>query len=346
MVRANTSLLVLLVVEFWRSRHLGHTARRGESRMLIGGLLLVAGMALVLWGADRFTDGALRTAARFSLSTFYVGAVVSGFEPENLVSGVFAAVDGLDQVALGTVIGSSVFMLTAGLGLTLLLVPMEVRIPREGPLAMVTSLALFVGALWDGTVTRFEGVLLLLVALGLLVRLYRRSPLFQRADDDDDNAPEAGGRGSRVRAVGLLVTGIAVMLVGAELMVRGVHTLLSAVRLSETFLGMAVIGMGESLEETARMVTPARRGHPELAWGNVVGTVVILLGLNLGLVALIHPLTADPLVLRLHAPYLVGCVVIVAGALLFVRRLGRSMGVLLLALYALYLALNLAHMWQ
>ena len=118
--------------------------------MLIGIVLLIAGMALVLWGADRFTDGAIRTAARFSLSTFYVGAVVSGFEPDNLVTGAAAAVDSLDQIALGTVIGSSVFLLTAALGLTLLLVPMEVRIPREGALAMVASLALFAGTLWDG----------------------------------------------------------------------------------------------------------------------------------------------------------------------------------------------------
>jgi len=61
------------------------------------------------------------------------------------------------------------------------------------------------------------------------------------------------------------------------------------------------------------MVPAARRGHPELAWGNVVGTVVILLGVNLGVVALVQPLVADPLVVRLHAPYLVGCILLVGG---------------------------------
>jgi len=314
--------------------------------MLIGIILLVAGMALVLWGADRFTDGALRTAARFSLSTFYVGAAVSGFEPENFVTGAAAVVDGLDQVALGTVIGSAVFMLTGGLGLALLIVPMEVRIPHEGALAMMVSLAFFAGALWDGTVSRTEGAVLALVAVGLMVWLYRRSPVFQRAADEDDDEADAKGQGSRVKAVSLLVAGVAVMVLGAELLVQGVRTLLSAVRLSETFLGMAVVGMGESLEETASMVAPARRGHPELAWGNVVGTVVILLTFNLGVIALIRPVTADALVLRLHAPYLAGCVLIVALALASARRLGRLMGVLLVALYALYLALNVAHMWQ
>ena len=78
--------------------------------MLIGLMLLVLGMALVLWGAERFTEGAVGTALRFQLSTFYVGVVVSGFEPENLVTGIVAALGHLHQIALGTVIGSGVFV--------------------------------------------------------------------------------------------------------------------------------------------------------------------------------------------------------------------------------------------
>jgi cation:H+ antiporter len=312
--------------------------------VLIGSLLLVGGIVLVLWGAERFTDGAVRTATRFSLSTFYVGTLVSGFEPENLVTGVTAAAENLPQIALGTVIGSAIFMLTGGLGVALLLVPMAVRLPHEGSLAMLASIVPFAIALWnDGTVNRVEGAVLVLVAASLLIWLYRRSPVFPRsvADDEDDSSP----RGSRVRAVGLLVVGVAVMLVGAELMVHGVRTLLGAVMLSETFLGMVVVGIGESLEETARMVTPARRGHPELAWGNVVGTIVVLLTFNLGVIALMRPITADPLVLRLHAPYLIGCVVVVAAALLWARALGREMGAVLVGLFLLYLVLNVPHIW-
>ena len=310
--------------------------------MLIGSVLLVVGIALVLWGAERFTDGAVRTATRFGLSTFYVGAVVSGFEPENLVTGVAAAAGNLPQIALGTVIGSAIFMLTGGLGAALLLVPMEVvRLPREGSVAMIASVVPFAVALWnDGTVSRVEGAVLVLVAISLLVWLYRCSPVFLRPAADDDGGP------SRLRAVSLLVLGAAVMIVGAELLVHGVRALLGAVLLSETFLGMVVVGMGESLEETARMVTPARRGHPELAWGNVVGTIIVLLTFNLGVVALVRPITADPLVLRLHAPYLIGCTIVVASALLWARALGRAMGTLLVALFLLYLALNISHMWR
>src|SRR6266851_6517471 len=91
-----------------------YDARAMTPPIWLGGLALVAGLALVVWGAERFTDGAIRLAARLALSTFFVGAVVSGLEPENLASGAAGA-----------------------LGLALLIAPMDVRIPREGPLAMV-----------------------------------------------------------------------------------------------------------------------------------------------------------------------------------------------------------------
>jgi len=313
--------------------------------LTLGLVLLVGGMLLVLWGADKFTDGAIGTATRFGISTFYVGAIISGFEPENLSTGGVAALGNLPQIALGTVIGSAVFMLTAGLGLTLLLVPMEVRIPREGGWAMIVSLLVFALFLWtDGTVSRAEGMLLVLLSLGLMVWLYKASPAFRATREEHDDDDDA--HGSRTKVIAVLLLGVAVMLTGAELIVQGVRALVASLRLSETFLGMAVVGMGESLEEAARMVTPARRGHPELAWGNVVGTIVVLLTFNLGTIALLHPLTAGPLVLRFHAPYLGLCTLVVAAALLVARRLGRWTGAFLLALYMVYLAVNLSWMWE
>lgn len=310
--------------------------------MLLGVLLLLAGIALVLWGAERFTDGAVGTATRFGLSSFFVGTVVSGLEPENLVTGLAGAIGGLPQIALGTVIGAAIFMLTGGLGLALLLVPMEVRIPRAGGLAMAGSLVAFGGALMDdGVVSRAEGAPLLAVAIGLMAWLYKQSPVFLRARDEEESSRSP----SRLSALAMLAVGVGVMLLGAELVIQGVKALISTLRLSETFLGMVVVALGESLEETARMVTPARRGHPDLAWGNVVGTVVILLGFNLGAIALVRPLAADPLVLRLHVPYLVACTLLVAGTLLAARRLGRGFGALLVLLYLLYLGLNLPHLF-
>jgi len=306
--------------------------------MLLGVILLVAGMALILWGAERFTDGAIQTALRCAVSPFYVGAIVSGFEPENLVTGGAAALGGLPQVALGTVIGAAIFMLTAGLGMTLLLVPMAVNIPPTGGVAMLICLVPFALTLWSGSaVNRLEGALLVSVAVGLMTWLYKRSSTFLHTVPPE----ELEALPSWPRALGLLMLGLLVIVSGAELLVKGAQMVLSTWPISEVFLGMTVIALGESLEETARMAAPARRGHPELAWGNVVGTVIILLALNLGVISLIRPLAAEPLVLLFHAPYLIGCTILVAVALLSAKRLGRTMGAILLGLYLIYLTVNL-----
>lgn len=312
--------------------------------MLLGMLLLVGGIALIIWGAEWFTEGAIKTATVMTITPFYIGIVVSGLEPENLAGGLTAVFGGFHQVALGTVIGSAIFLLTAALGISLLIVPMEIRIPKVGAWAMLMSAGAFSLAIWDGDVTRFEGGALVGVAVGLLIWLYRSSPGFLKAEGADDDATMSAA-GLRLKALALLAGGVGILVVGAECLVRGVGALVNAVRLSETFLGMAVVGMGESLEETARMVPAARRGHPELAWGNVVGTVVILLGINLGIIALVRPLVADPLVVRLHVPYLLVSIVLVALSLLLAKRLGRPMGLLLVGIYLLYLAFNVQYMW-
>ena len=303
--------------------------------MIVGALLVIAGLVAVVWGADRFTDGALGAARRLGTSAFWIGAAVSGFEPENLATGVAAASGELPQIALGTVIGSTIFLLTGALGLSLLIVPMAVRIPRAGPVAMVLALAAFGVVLADGQVSRLEGVVLVAAAVALMAWLYRRSRAFTAGDDDDDDTPPR-----LPRQLGLLALGLVAMIVGAEVVVRGARALVATSPLSETFLGMVVVGLGESVEETARMIVPAKRGHPDLALGNVVGTLVVLLTLNLGVIALVAPPHADPRVLAFHAPFMAACAVGVAAALAVSSRLGRRAGGVLLGAYAVYLAVN------
>jgi cation:H+ antiporter len=106
---------------------------------------------------------------------------------------------------------------------------------------------------------------------------------------------------------------------------------------------MTVVAIGESLEETARMVSPARRGRSDVALGNVVGTTIILLTLNLGLIALVRPIVIDPWVLKFHVPFLILCVLFVAALLVMAKRLGRWVGGVFIVLYLAYLVINLQH---
>lgn len=307
-------------------------------------LLFLLGIGLILWAAERLTDGILGTAASFAASPFFVGALVSGLEPENLVTGVVANFQGLPQVALGTVIGAAIFMLLGGFGAALLIVPMEVRIPRSGVLAMLGSLLPFGWVLWnDGRVSRLEGLLLVLVCGALMVWLYRTSPILLIARPEGEVEAGMGKPQSRRHAFVLVVAGTLGLLIGAELVVWGATGIIQGFGVSETFLGMTVVALGESLEETARMVSPARRGRSDVALGNVVGTTIIFLTLNLGLLALVRPITADPWVLKFHVPFLIGCVVFVGTLLSTAKRLGRWSGATLILCYLLYLAINLQY---
>lgn len=308
-------------------------------------LIFVVGVILVLWAAERLTDGILVAGAAFAVSGFFVGALVSGFEPENLVTGVVANFQGLPQVALGTVIGSAIFMLLGGLGAALLIVPMEVEIPRSGPITMLASLLPFGWFLLnDGAVSRVEGIILLLVCAANMIWLYQKSPILLTARSHEEVETALGKPPSRMRGLLLIAAGIVGLLMGAELVVYGASGIIQGFGLSETFFGMTVVAIGESMEETARMVAPARRGHSDVALGNVVGTTVIFLTMNLGLITLVHPLTVDPWILKFHLPYLIACVLIVGTLLLVLQRLGRWTGAVLILLYLAYLAVNLRYL--
>jgi cation:H+ antiporter len=308
-------------------------------------VLFLVGVGLVLWSAERVTDGVLATAGSFALSAFFVGALVSGFEPENLVTGIVANFERLPQLALGTVIGSALFMLLGGFGAALLIVPMKVEIPRSGILSMLASLLPFGWAvLNDGIVSRLEGLLLVLVCCALMVWLYRTSPVLLTARSTTELETSKEKPAARSRALLLIGVGSLGTIIGAELLVRGASGIIQGFGISETFVGMTIVGLSESLEETARMAAPARRGRYDAALGNVVGTTIILLTLNLGLIALVRPITADPWVLKFHAPYLIACVFLVGTSMLIFRQLGRWAGVALILLYMLYLGVNLRYL--
>jgi cation:H+ antiporter len=148
---------------------------------------------------------------------------------------------------------------------------------------------------------------------------------------------------SRAHSVLLVGLGTVGLLIGAEMIVYGATGIIQGFGVSETFFGMTIVAIGESLEETARMVVPARRGRHDVALGNVVGSTVIFLTLNLGLIALIRPITVDPWVLKFHVPYLIGSVFFVGVLLLTLKRLGRLVGTTLILLYILYLGVNVKY---
>jgi cation:H+ antiporter len=291
--------------------------------------LLLAGIALVVVGADAFFRGLLALAARLGLPAFIVTVVLSGFELENLAAGIAANAKDLPGAAAGTFLGGTTFLAAGVAGLGALIAPMRSRLPR--PALAWTAAApvpLFLLAL-DGTLSRLDGGLLVLWFLVALAGLARSGRSLLAADEAE----------TRRRPYVLLLAGLGVLTLGGELLGEGIRKTVSHFAVSATLLGNTAVAASVEAEELARVALPARRGRPDVALANVLGTVVHFIAFNAGVIALVKPLPLDDATRHLHLPAALVATAALCALLATRNGLGRLEGGILLALYAAYLAL-------
>lgn len=324
-------------------------------------VLLVAGLYLLVKGADHLIDGAAALALRAGVSPFSIGLTVVAFgtsapELATSVSAVLHASPsrpGPAQLALGNVIGSNTCNLALILGCAAWLARVEVgsaRVRRELPLLALLSVFLAAFVL-RGQLGHVEGMVLLGAFVTFFV-LAAGTKLVQRRWTDDGGGPRPGddaesgedvdvdrlGHLSLPAAAGLVTLGLLLLGVGAELLVDSAETLAMKVGISEEFIGLTVVAFGTSLPELATTFTAARKGSLDLAFGNVIGSNIFNIGLVVGLPSLVlgWPVRPDGLVVDLVVMLLLTCVVI--GIAVVRRRFDRREGLGLMGAYVLYVA--------
>lgn len=306
--------------------------------------LLAAGLLLLYYGAEWLVKGAAGLARSFGVPTLIVGLTVVGYgtsAPEMTVS-VVAALRGSSAIALGNVVGSNIANLGLILGITALIAPPRTDgslIRREIPL-MVASTAALPLALWDGTLSRLEGGLLLCAAVAFTawlvrdVRVSSRVPRAIEAAAEEAGAPPGGGRPA---LVAFTVIGLGVLIVGGELFVRGAVRLARQLGMTDHVIGLTVVAVGTSLPELATSLIAARRGHSDLAVGNVVGSNLYNVLLVLGGTALVRPIAGELRMVRFDLLVLAGMTIFAAILLRTERTLRRWEGVVLLATYVAFI---------
>lgn len=241
-------------------------------------LRVLAGLALLTFAADRLVVSAARLSRLWGLSPILIGAVIVGLGtslPEMLVSGIAAADPGGVDLALGNIVGSNIANLTLILGVTMLISPMgsQMRvIRREGMLTLGGSVLLTV-LVWQGTLVRWNGILLLVLFAGVLYTLYRWSVADggnQIAGEVDEMLGEE--EVSQGREIAFGIGSLALTLLGAQLLVDGATGVADTLGISGGLIGLTLVALGTSLPELATAVAAARRHENDLVIGNLLGS--------------------------------------------------------------------------
>ncbi|HET6870836.1 MAG TPA: hypothetical protein VFH80_33300 [Solirubrobacteraceae bacterium] len=300
----------------------------------VGVILLVAGLVVVVFAADLFVDGLLAVALALGIAPFVLSVALSGFETENLATGIAANAKGLSGAAAGTFLGGVTFLSFGVAGLGGLIAPIRVELPiRFAVWTAVSPLPLFAFAV-DGHLSRLEGGLLVIWAVIALVGLALSGRELLGGDDDDDE---------HVRwPVLRLLAGLALLTGGGWLIGEGLRTTVRQLGIPQTLLGNTALAAAIEAEELARFAVPARRGRPEIGLGNIAGTVVHFAALNAGIIAIVKPLSFGGDTTQFYLPVAVASPAILAAVLVVRKRLGRLEGAGLTALYVAYVAVAIA----
>lgn len=311
--------------------------------MLLGTILVMAGLLLLYYGADYLVTGSSRFALSLGVRPLVVGLTVVAFAtsmPEFLVS-FFAAARGASSMAVGNIIGSNIANVALILGVAALLAPIVVArttLQREVPIMVVASLGVYLLAL-DGELTFTNGLLLFASLIAFLVycTVTAREPSVP-AEGDVVKAINAASS-TRGRNLVLVLVGMAGLGFGAELMVRGAVMIATLFGLSELVIGLTIVAIGTSLPELAASVMSAWKGEMDISFGNVIGSNIFNVLFVLGICPLIQPIAIEPRVLQLEFPIMLAFFALLLSLLTMMPPrliLDRKRGALLLGAYCLF----------
>lgn len=259
-------------------------------------IAVVGGIALLIWSADRFIDGASATATHLGMPPLLVGMVIVGFgtsAPELVVS-VFAALQGNPGVALGNAYGSNIANIALILGLTAVISPIIVQshiLRKELPL-LTAVWALAAYQVYDGAISRADAIVLLLLFVALMAWSIRAG--LNKAPDTFGAEVDVGLKARAMpmgKALMWLAVGLILLVVSSRLLVWGAVEIARAAGVSDIVVGLTVVAIGTSLPELASAIIATRKGEHEIALGNVIGSNLFNTLAVVGLAGVIQPMT-------------------------------------------------------
>jgi len=263
--------------------------------ILMNCFLLVVGIALVLWGADRFTDGACGLARRWNVSEMVIGLTIVALGtslPEFIVS-FFSVLKGSADMSVGNIVGSNIFntLVIVGASAFMMKIPVErTLLVYDIPISMFAAFALYFVSYYDGDIRRIEGLVLLLFFCAFLYYT------FWRSGKNKSTAVQDVGKNEHMsirRILLFLVIGCVCLVYGGQLMVDNAAELARQWGISERIIGLTILAAGTSLPELATSMMAARKGSDGLALGNAIGSNVFNIAFVIGVCSIIKPMAVS-----------------------------------------------------
>ena len=312
--------------------------------MILEIVLILIGLVALYFGSNWFIDGSVNLARILGIRPFVIGLTIVAFgtsAPEAALS-VLASKEGAGGVVLGNIIGSNIANIGLILGTSAILTPIIIHYAgiRIELFWMLGSMILMILLGLDGDYSLLDGIVCLLVFVVFLITLYRaairsksiRADAAEMSDDLSSTKPF-----SKPRCIAAIMLGLTILLIGAQSIVTGAVGLATQLGISEFIIGVTIVAVGTSLPELAVSVIGVRKGDSEIAVSNIVGSTIFNSLFVLGLAIMAGAFTIPTSTTLVN-----GVVMIVFGLALFLMSkfsnlVGRNGGILLLALYALFI---------
>lgn len=274
--------------------------------MLVNLIYIIVGIALVIWGADRLTDGAASLARGMRVPEIIIGLtiVAAGTSAPELFVSLVSAIKGTSDLAVGNVIGSNIYNTMLIVGCSALVAPMAVSpstVKKDIPFSVLASLLLFMLCfddmdsphLWGNELTRSDGLIMLAGFAAFMIYTFKaakKDGLMPTEEELEENSELPKDYSKLWRNISFMVLGLACLIIGSNLFVDAASYVAYRYGVRQSVVGLTIVAGGTSLPELATSVVAAYKGRSALAIGNVIGSNVFNILLILGITATVHPM--------------------------------------------------------
>jgi cation:H+ antiporter len=305
-------------------------------------LLLGMGVGVLYFGAEWLVRGATRLAGALGVSPIVIGLTVvsMGTSAPELVVCLVAALGGNSDLAMGNVMGSNLANIGLILGLTAIVRPLEVAgrvVSREIPVMIAVTLLLF-PLIWDGTLGRGDGLVLLIV-LGLYLLFINKAAGEEKAEVKGEFEVFAEDVGPDFKTIAgslaLVVGGSIGLVMGGRAIVMAAEFIAVAFGVPDLVIGLTIVAIGTSLPELATALVAAMRKESDIAVGNIIGSNVFNITAILGITSTVTPIQVVSNVVREELPAVLALSLLAFPVTRMAHRVRRWEGAILVAVYIL-----------